>query len=66
VLAVELANRESRSSWKEFLEALKARGLQGVEFVVSDDHPGLKKVIPEAFTGVFWQLHPSGEGRLAE
>lgn len=30
VLAVELANRESRSSWKEFLEALKARGLHGV------------------------------------
>src|SRR6478735_10897432 len=45
VLAVELANRESRSSWKEFLEALKARGLHGVEFVVSDDHPGLKKAI---------------------
>ena len=48
VLAVELANRESRSSWKEFLEALKARGLHGVEFVVSDDHPGLKKAICSA------------------
>src|SRR6201998_1679749 len=31
VLAVELASRESRSSWKGFLEALKARGLHGVE-----------------------------------
>ena len=55
VLAVELANRESRSSWKEFLEALKARGLHGVEFVVSDDHPGLKKAIAEVLSGVFWQ-----------
>lgn len=55
VLAVELANRESRSSWKDFLETLKARGLHGVEFVVSDDHPGLKKAIPEVLTGVFWQ-----------
>src|SRR5919109_1526531 len=55
VLAVELANRESRSSWKEFLEALKARGLHGVEFVVSDDHPGLKKAIAEVLAGVFWQ-----------
>jgi transposase-like protein len=55
VLAVELANRESRSSWKDFLEALKARGLHGVEFVISDDHPGLKKAIPEVLTGVFWQ-----------
>ncbi len=27
VLAVELANRESASSWKDFLLALKARGL---------------------------------------
>lgn len=33
MLAVELANRESRSSWKEFLEGLKARGLHGVKFV---------------------------------
>ncbi|MGF6310710.1 transposase-like protein [Bradyrhizobium sp. i1.8.4] len=53
VLAVELANRESRSSWKEFLETLKVRGLHGVEFVVSDDHPGLKKAIPEVLSGVF-------------
>jgi transposase-like protein len=39
---VELANRESASSWKEFLKRLKERGLAGVEFVVSDDHEGLK------------------------
>jgi len=38
VLAVELANRESRSSWRDFLLGLKRRGLFGVEFVVSDDH----------------------------
>src|ERR1700739_894960 len=55
VLAVELANRARRSSWKGFLEALKARGLHGVEFVISDDHPGLKKAIPETLSGVFWQ-----------
>src|SRR6516162_6152814 len=27
ILAIELANRESRSSWREFLSGLKARGL---------------------------------------
>ena len=32
-LAVEMANRESQSSWKEFLLRLKERGLSGVEFV---------------------------------
>jgi len=40
VPAVELANRESATSWKDFLVGLKARGLDGVEFVVSDDHEG--------------------------
>ena len=47
VLGVELANRESHSSWREFLLQLKQRGLTGVEFVVSDDHSGLKKAIAE-------------------
>lgn len=55
VLAVELANRESQSSWKEFLTRLKERGLSGVEFVVSDDHAGLKKAIREVLTEAGWQ-----------
>ncbi len=48
VLAVEYANRESQSSWREFLLQLKERGLQDVQFVVSDDHPGLKAAIRPA------------------
>jgi transposase-like protein len=52
ILAVELANRESRSSWKDFLLALRERGLHGLEFVVADDHAGLRaairEVLPEA------------------
>src|ERR1051325_1487793 len=40
VLGIELANRESQSSWREFLQGLKQRGLRGVEFVASDDHAG--------------------------
>jgi putative transposase len=55
VLAVELANRESRSSWRDFLLDLKQRGLRGVEFVVSDDHPGLKAAIGEVLTEAVWQ-----------
>lgn len=55
VLAVEMANRESRSSWKDFLVKLKERGLSGVEFVVSDDHPGLKRAISEVLTEASWQ-----------
>jgi putative transposase len=44
VLAVELASRESISSWKEFVLALKQRGLNGVDLVVSDDHPGFARL----------------------
>jgi putative transposase len=55
VLAVELSNRESLSSWKEFCLGLKKRGLEGVELVISDDHAGLRKVIAEIFPEVPWQ-----------
>ena len=55
ILAVEMANRESQSSWKDFLLRLKERGLSGVEFVVSDDHAGLKKAISVVLTEAAWQ-----------
>jgi putative transposase len=55
VLAVNLANRESHSSWRDFLLALRQRGLSGVEFVVSDDHPGLKAAIREVLSEAVWQ-----------
>ena len=52
ILAVEMANRESSSSWKDFLLGLRRRGLHSVEFVVADDHAGLRaairEVLPEA------------------
>ncbi len=55
ILAVELANRESQTSWKDVLLSLKGRGLRGVEFVVSDDHPGLKRAIAEVIPEAVWQ-----------
>jgi putative transposase len=55
VLGVELANRESQSSWKQFLEGLRQRGLHGVLFVVSDDHSGLRKAIREVLPEAAWQ-----------
>src|SRR5690349_11950847 len=55
ILAVDLANRESRSSWKEFLLALKQRGLAGVEFVVADDHAGLPAALRETLSETAYQ-----------
>lgn len=55
VLAVELANRESQTSWRDVLLELKSRGLRGVEFVVSDDHAGLKRAIAEVIPEAVWQ-----------
>src|SRR5919197_2055408 len=55
VLAVELANRESRSSWRDFLLGLKARGLHGVEFVVADDHAGLRAALCEVLAEAAYQ-----------
>ena len=55
VLGVELANRESASSWRDFLLDLKQRGLHGVELVVSDDHPGLRRAIMEVVPEAAWQ-----------
>jgi len=55
VLAVELANRESATSWRDFLEKLQQRGLRGVELVVTDDHAGLKQAVGEMLPGAAWQ-----------
>jgi len=55
IIGVDLANRESRTSWRDFLRGLKERGLFGVEFVVSDDHEGLKQAIREILPGAHWQ-----------
>lgn len=55
VLAVDIANRETANSWKDFIISLRERGLHGVEYVVSDDHPGLKKAVEALLPESLWQ-----------
>jgi len=51
VMAVELANRESRSSLRDFLSGLQARSLQGVEFVVRRRSRGAQNCTARGFGG---------------
>jgi putative transposase len=55
ILGVELAGRESQTTWRDFLVALRERGLHGVEFVVSDDHQGLRRSLMEILPEAAWQ-----------
>lgn len=55
ILAVEMAHRESRSAWRDFLLRLRERGLCGVELVVADDHAGLRAAIREVLTEAAFQ-----------
>jgi transposase-like protein len=55
VLGVSVAFSEAEVHWRGFLQGLVARGLQGVEFVTSDDHPGLKAARKAVLPGAHWQ-----------
>jgi transposase-like protein len=55
VLGVWCADSESEMSWSEVFKELKERGLREVQYVVSDDHRGLRNAIDRHFQGVVWQ-----------
>jgi putative transposase len=55
ILGVEVADTESEATYHGLFRTLKARGLKGVELVVSDDHEGLKAAITRHFQGASWQ-----------
>ena len=55
VLGVSAAFSEAEVHWRAFLESLVERGLQGVEFITSDDHPGLKAARQAVLPGARWQ-----------
>ena len=55
VLGVSCALSEAEVHWRAFLESLIRRGMRGVQFVVSDDHAGLRAARKAALTGATWQ-----------
>lgn len=50
-----VADSESEASWEELFKGLKARGLSGVDLVVSDAHKGLVTALKHLFQGASWQ-----------
>jgi putative transposase len=55
LLGVSVALSEAEVHWRDFLDSLIARGLRGVEFVVSDDHAGLRAARQAVLPGAKWQ-----------
>lgn len=55
VLGFDLHDTEKESSWRDFFESLKSRGLNEVDLIVSDDCPGLVKAIRQCYPGASWQ-----------
>jgi len=54
VVGLDVGEAETEAFWRGFLRSLRARGLEGVQLVISDAHTGLKAAIAKVF-GCPWQ-----------
>ena len=55
ILGIEVSSAEDGAGWVAFLRGLVARGLTGVQLVVSDAHAGLVEAIGATLPGAGWQ-----------
>jgi putative transposase len=55
VLGVDVGDSEDGAFWTAFLRSLRARGLHGVQLVISDAHTGLIEAIEAVLIGATWQ-----------
>jgi putative transposase len=55
VLGFDVGDSEDGALWTAFLRSLKARGLGGVQLVISDAHEGLKQAIGSVLLGAAWE-----------
>jgi hypothetical protein len=55
VLGVEIGPSADGAFWLRFVRSLVARGLTGVQLVVSDAHKGLRQAIAAVLHGAGWQ-----------
>ena len=55
ILGLDVVTSEGGAGWEAFLRGLVARGLNGVQLVVSDAHEGLKNAVAKVLPGASWQ-----------
>jgi putative transposase len=55
ILGIDVGDSENEVFWREFLRRMKARGLDGVRLVISDQHAGLVSAIKRCFQGASHQ-----------
>jgi transposase-like protein len=55
IVGFDIVTAEDTAAWTAFLRGLVARGLSGVELVISDAHGGIKNAIAAVFGGASWQ-----------
>jgi len=55
VLGLDVGLSEDGAFWTGFLRGLVARGLRGVQLVISDAHQGLREAIGAVLQGASWQ-----------
>lgn len=55
ILGLSVSLSEAEVHWRTFLQDLVARGLRGVQLIISDDHVGLEAARRAVFGGIPWQ-----------
>jgi transposase-like protein len=55
ILTWRLADVESEDTWSEVFRELKERGVNGVQWLISDGHAGIRAAVRAQFAGVAWQ-----------
>ena len=55
IAGFDIITTEDTAGWTAFLRSLVARGLDGVELVISDAHGGIKAAIAQVFSDASWQ-----------
>jgi transposase-like protein len=55
ILGVSIRLSEQEVHWRDFLQSLVDRGLNGVKLIISDAHVGLQAARKAVFSGILWQ-----------